>query len=52
MDMLAQEIQKTETQEKKRKAFGEFIGDLNKRLKNKEISMEEWRNRRDNWKFE
>ena len=51
LDALAQEIQGIENDKKKREAFNEFISNLDIQLKNKKISIEEWRTLRDNWQF-
>ncbi len=52
MEKVEQEVQKAERDTAKQKAYGEFIAELDRKLKNNEINLEEWRNQRDTWKFE
>lgn len=51
MEALEKNIIKTDNERKKQEAFGKFISDLNKKLSNKEITINEWKRLRDNWQF-
>ena len=52
MEKVEQEIQKAEKNAVKQKAYMDFITELDNKLKANEITIEEWRTKRDNWKFE
>ena len=51
-EIVSAEIQKAEKNAVKQKAYMDFITELDNKLKANEITIEEWRTKRDNWKFE
>ncbi|MBI4053002.1 MAG: hypothetical protein HY394_03120 [Candidatus Diapherotrites archaeon] len=49
IEQLSSEVEKAEQKDKKVKDYGDFISEINSKLGRKEITIEEWKNLRDNW---
>lgn len=49
MDQLKKEINLIEIKNQKRKEFAEFIEEINEKLRNNEITNENWRGLKEKW---